>query len=77
MGSATGTCEDQSEATFFSGACVVEKTLGSSMGADHADFGGDAGSAEKGLGGPESGPVGATAHKDGDEWVLTFQDRIA
>ncbi len=47
------------------------------MGADHADFGGDAGSAEKGLGGPESGPVGATAHKDGDEWFLTFQDRIA
>ena len=47
------------------------------MGADYADFGGDAGSAEKGLGGPESGPVGATAHKDGDDWVLTFQDRIA
>jgi hypothetical protein len=44
------------------------------MGADHADFGGDAGSAEKILGGSESGPVGATAHKDGDEWVLTFQD---
>ena len=44
------------------------------MGADHADFGRDAGLAEKVLGGPESGPVGATAHNDGDEWVLTFQD---
>ena len=75
MGRATGACEDQSEATFFSGACVVEKTLGSSMGADHADFGGDASTAEKGLGGLESGPVGATAHKDGDEWGLTFQGR--
>ena len=47
------------------------------MGADDADFGGDAGLAEKVLGGPESRPVGATAHNDSDEWVLTFQDGIA
>ncbi len=47
------------------------------MGADHADFGGDTGSAQKDLGGAESGPVGATAHNDSDEWVLTFQDGIA
>jgi len=44
------------------------------MGADHADFGRYACLPEKILGGSESGPVGATAHKDGDEWVLTFQD---
>ena len=75
MGSATGACENQSEATFFSGACVGEKTLGSSMGADHADLGGDPCLPEKILGGSESGPVGSTAHKDGDEWGLTFQGR--
>jgi hypothetical protein len=74
MGSASSACEDHSEAAFFSGACVGEKTLGSSMGADHADLGGDACLPEKILGGSEGGPVGATAHKDGDDWVLTFQD---
>ncbi len=47
------------------------------MGADHADFGRDTGLAEKVLGGPKSGPVGAAAHKNGDEWGLTFQDGIA
>ncbi len=47
------------------------------MGAYHADFGGDAGLPKKVLGGPECGPVGATAHKDGDEWGLTFQGGIA
>jgi len=47
------------------------------MGANHTDFGGDASLAEEVLGGPESGPVGATAHNDSDEWVLTFQDWIA
>ena len=47
------------------------------MGADDAGFGRDTGSAQKDLGGAESGPVGATAHEDGDEWGLTFQDRGA
>jgi len=46
------------------------------MGANHTDFGGDTCLPKKLLGGLESRPVGATAHKDGDEWGLTFQDGI-
>ena len=47
------------------------------MGANHTDLGRDACFPEKILGRSESGPVGATAHEDGDEWGYTFQDERA
>ena len=77
MGGTACAGEDQSEATFFGRSGVGQKAVRGSMCADDAGFGRDSGSAQKDLGGAESGPVGATAHEDGDLWGLTFQDRRA
>ena len=44
------------------------------MSADDASFGGNAGTAEKSLGGLKGGPVGSTTHDDADERAGAFQE---
>lgn len=74
MGGTTGAGNDQAKASFLGGAGVRDEAEGSSVSADDASFGGNAGTAEKSLGGLKGGPVGSTTHDDADERAGAFQE---
>ena len=66
--------DDDAEASFLGGAGICDEAERSSVSADDASFGGNAGTAEKSLGGLEGGPVGSTTHDDSDKWTRLLQE---
>lgn len=56
------------------GAGICDEAERSSVSADDASFGGNAGTAEQSLGGLEGGPVGSTTHDDSDKWTRLLQE---
>ena len=74
MGRTSGSCDDEAKAAFLSGAGVRHETEGCAVGANNADFGGDAGSAEKRVGRLKGGPIGPTSHDDTYERTGALQE---
>jgi hypothetical protein len=74
VGGTSSASDDDAEASFLGGAGVRDEAEGSSVSADDASFGGNAGTAEKSLGGLEGGPVGSATHDDADERAGAFQE---
>ena len=74
MGRTSGSGDDEAKATFLGGAGVGHKAKWSAVGADDADFGGDACSAEKRVGRLKGGPIGPTSHDNTDERAGALQE---
>ena len=74
VGCTSGSGDDEAKAAFLGGAGVGHKAKWSAVGADDADFGGDAGSAEKRVGRLKGGPIGPTSHDDSDERARALQE---
>ena len=74
VGSTSGSGDDEAQAAFLGGAGVRHEAEGGAVGADDADFGGDAGSAEKRVGRLKGGPIGPTSHDDTDERKGALQE---
>jgi len=70
----SGSGDDEAEAAFLSGAGVRHETEGCAVGANNADFGGDACSAEKRVGRLKGGPIGPTSHDNTDERAGALQE---
>jgi hypothetical protein len=70
----SGSGDDEAEATFLGGSGVGHKAKWSAVGADDADFGGDACSEEKRVGRLKGGPIGPTSHDDSDERARALQE---
>jgi hypothetical protein len=74
VGCTSGSGDDEAKAAFLGGAGVRHEAEGCAVGADDADFGGDAGSAEKQVGRLKGGPIGPTSHDDTYERTGALQE---